>query len=341
MSGDPFDEHPGHEVVGVREQRRMASMTVSYTTGLHELRPDIFAYLRPPGSWGYSNCGLVRAADTALLVDTQFDLPMTEKLKVAISAALPGTTVTTLVNTHANGDHCWGNQLFPGAEIISSAACAHDLAEEVQPAALAALSGPQSPDTQLGDYMRRHFGHFDFSGVRVTPATRTFAGRLQVMVGDRIVELIEVGPAHTGGDIIAHVPDAGVVFAGDILFIGDHPIVWTGPVENWVVACDLILKTGAELIVAGHGPVTGPAGVRGFRRYLELIAEAGARCHAAGMPYWQAATEVDLPDEYLGWGHRERLVISMAAIYAQLGTPRDDVLTVLAHAASQEPRPGV
>jgi cyclase len=66
----------------------------------------------------------------------------------------------------------------------------------------------------------------------VTPPTRTFTDRLDVTVGDRRVELIEVGPAHTDGDVIVHVPDAGVVYAGDILFIGGHPIMWTGPVHN-------------------------------------------------------------------------------------------------------------
>ncbi|WP_236050247.1 MBL fold metallo-hydrolase [Paractinoplanes ovalisporus] len=272
----------------------------------------------------------------ALLVDTQFDLPMTESLQAAISAAHRGVSVTTVVNTHANGDHSWGNQLFGDAETISSQACAHGMRGEVQPAQLAALSGPQSPNSALGDYMRRHFGHFDFSGVRVTPPTRTFSGRLDVQVGERTVELIEVGPAHTSGDIIVHVPDAGVVYSGDILFVGDHPIVWTGPVENWLAACDLILGTGADRIVPGHGPVTDPAGVRGFRGYLELILEAATVFHAAGLPYWQAAARISLPDEFTAWGHRERLVISVAAIYANLGTPSEDILTVLRHTADQE-----
>ncbi|MEU4239658.1 MBL fold metallo-hydrolase [Actinoplanes sp. NPDC026619] len=319
---------------------KMSGMTVSYTAGLHELRPGTYAYLRPPGTWGYSNCGLVTAGETALLVDTQFDLPMTAELKTAISATAPGVTVRTVVNTHANGDHCWGNQLFENVEIISSAACAHGLSEEVPPTALAALSGPQSPDTVLGDYMRRHFGHFDFAGVDVTPATRTFSGRLDVTLGHRTVELIEVGPAHTSGDVIAHVPDAGVVYAGDILFIGDHPIVWTGPVENWVTACDLILDTGAETIVPGHGPVASPSGVRQFRDYLELIALAGATHHAAGRSYWEAAARTELPERFGVWGRRERLVISMAAIYTYLGMPRAEVLDVLAHAAAQEQRDG-
>jgi len=145
-----------------------------------------------------------------------------------------------------------------------------------------------------------------------------------------------VGPAHTSGDVLAYVPDAGVVFAGDVLFMGDHPIAWTGPLENWIAVCDLILETGAQRIVPGHGPVTDQAGVRQFRRYLQIVAEQGARMHVAGLPYWEAAARTALPREYQNWGRRERLVISMAALYAHLGSPRDDVLTVLAHAAEQD-----
>ena len=197
-----------------------------------------------------------------MLVDTQFDLPMTRTLKAAVVSAVPGVAVTTVVTTHANGDHCWGNQVFADAEIIGSAASAHEMAHEIQPAQLAALSGPGSPDTPLGHYVRRHFGHFDFPGIVVTPPARTFTGSLEVPVGARSVELIEVGPAHTDGDVIVHVPDAAVVFAGDILFIGDHPIMWSGPAENWIAACDRILATGARHVVPGHGPVTDPAGVR-------------------------------------------------------------------------------
>lgn len=309
-----------------------------YTRGLHLLARDTFAYLSPPGTWGWSNCGLVISGAQALLIDTQFTVPLTRELLNAIEAQCPGAEVATVVTTHANGDHCWGNQLLDAAEIIGSAAVAHGMAHEVQPEELAALSGPDSPDTPLGDYMRRHFGVFDFTGVRVTPPTRTFTDRLDVPVGDRAVELIEVGPAHTDGDVIVHVPDVGVVYAGDILFIGGHPIMWTGPVDNWIVACDRILATGADRIVPGHGPVTDPAGVQTFRGYLEWVAQRAEQAYAAGLPYWEAGSPSAIPPAYARWGNPERLVITMAAAYRHLGEGAHDLTEVLAHAADAEPR---
>ncbi|MFI7598205.1 MBL fold metallo-hydrolase [Actinoplanes sp. NPDC049681] len=309
-----------------------------YTRGLHALDRGTFAYLSPPGTWGWSNCGLVVSADRALLVDTQFTVALTRELLDAIEAQCPGVVIETVVTTHANGDHCWGNQLLSDAEVIGSAALAHGLADEVQPEQLAALSGQGSPDTPLGDYMRRHFGIFDFTGVRVTAPTRTFTGRLEVPVGDRVVELIEVGPAHTDGDVIVHVPDAGVLYAGDILFIDGHPIMWTGPIDNWIAACDLILATGADCIVPGHGPVTDPAGVHTFRAYLEWVAQRAEQAYAAGLSYWEAGSPSTIPPAYAGWGNPERLVITMAAAYRALGDGAHDLTEVLAHAADAEPR---
>jgi cyclase len=58
----------------------------------------------------------VVSQDQALLVDTQFDLPLTRDLLAAIGHELPQIVITTVVTTHANGDHCWGNQLLEDAK---------------------------------------------------------------------------------------------------------------------------------------------------------------------------------------------------------------------------------
>lgn len=310
----------------------------AFRRGMYQLGEGTWAYLSPPGSWGFSNCGLVTSGSEALLVDTQFDLRLTRDLLAAVAATAPGAEVGTVVTTHANGDHCWGNQLIPDAVVIGSAACGHGMSKEVQPADLAALSGPRSPATPLGDYMRRHFGAFDFAGIDVSPPTRIFSGQLQVAVGDRRVELIEVGPAHTDGDVIVHVPDAGVVFAGDILFIGGHPIMWTGPVQNWIAACDRITATGADQVVPGHGPVTDLAGVATFRGYLEWVAERAQAAYTQGLPYWEAGDPAVVPSAFAGWGNPERLVITMAAAYHGLGDVSHNVIDVLGYVAEAEPQ---
>src|SRR6188768_3918059 len=93
-----------------REENAMAKW--QYTKGLHDLGGGCHAYLQPDGSWGWSNAGLIVDGDQTLLVDTLFDLRSTAAMLKAMRDAVPATQrIQKLVNTHANGDHTFGNQL--------------------------------------------------------------------------------------------------------------------------------------------------------------------------------------------------------------------------------------
>lgn len=299
----------------------------SYANGLHDLGDGIFAYLQPDGSWGWSNAGLIVDGDQSLLVDTLFDLNLTQTMLDEMRRAVPAAKdIGTLVNTHANGDHCWGNELVKGAEIVASRAGAEEM-EEV-PAAMLAQIMRSAPDMgDLGDYLTRIFGDFDFDGITLTPPTRTFDAELSIDVGDKRVELIEVGPAHTRGDVLVHVPADRAVFTGDILFIEGHPIVWAGPVDNWIRACDRILAMDVEVIVPGHGPLTDKAGVTAVRDYLAYVQTEARKRYDAGMSAMEAAQDIAL-DDYSSWGDGERIIVNVSTLYREFSgdaTPPDIV----------------
>ena len=155
----------------------------------------------------------------------------------------------------------------------------------------------------------------------LTLPTRTFEGRLDLDVGGRTVELIEVGPAHTRGDAIAYVPDARTVFTGDILFIGGTPIVWAGPLSNWIAACDLMLGMDVETVVPGHGPVTDKAGVARVRDYLSFVEREATIRYEAGMDAWEAAW-TSPSDGFADLGEAGRLVVNVEARYRELDADR-------------------
>ena len=119
-------------------------------------------------------------------------------------------------------------------------------------------------------------------------------------VGSKSVDLIEVGPAHTGGDILIHVPADRTVFTGDILFIEGTPIMWAGPVGNWIAACDQILALDCETIVPGHGPVTDTRGVKAVQNYLTYIRDETRTRYDAGLSARDAAHDIALGD-YDAW----------------------------------------
>ena len=83
-----------------------------------------------------------------------------------------------------------------------------------------------------------------------------------------------------------------VVFTGDILFNGGHPIVWAGPVDNWIRACDLMLSWDVEVVVPGHGPVTDKSSVRELKHYLEYVKAEARKRYDMGMTLEQAVDDI-------------------------------------------------
>ncbi|MFW2333596.1 MBL fold metallo-hydrolase [Ilumatobacter sp.] len=285
---------------------------------LTEVGDGCLAYLQGDGSWGWSNAGLVVGDGVSLLVDTLFDLKLTQRMLDTMADHTRSAPIATVVNTHANGDHCYGNQLVADAQIVATTAAAREMSD-VPPSMLAALN--RAPG-EVGDLFRSFFGEFEFEGIELREPDRTFDGRLEVDVGGRTVELIEVGPAHTAGDSIVVVPDAGVVYTGDILFIGGTPIVWAGPLSNWIDACDLMLGMDVEHVVPGHGPVTGKAGVTAVRDYLAYVDGAATARHGAGVDAFDAARdiarEIGASEDFSELGEFGRIAVNVEAVYRQL-----------------------
>jgi cyclase len=301
---------------------------VSYERGVHEVGEGTWAYLQPDGGWGWSNAGLITDGGASLLVDTLFDLALTAQMLEDLRAVSPAAAhIDTLVNTHANGDHCYGNQLVTGAEIVASAASAREM-DEVLPSTLARLLDAAPGLGAAGAYLQQIFGAFTFEGIDVAPPTTTFEDELELRVGDRVVHLLELGPAHTQGDVVAHLPDAGILFTGDLVFHGGHPIVWAGPVQRWIDACDRMLSLGAQVVVPGHGPLGDRACIEAQRGYFEWLVMEGTPRLQGGLSPLDAARDL-AGGPYAGWGEGERLVVNLTALARDLGLdPVDDVLAL-------------
>jgi glyoxylase-like metal-dependent hydrolase (beta-lactamase superfamily II) len=313
---------------------------MAFAKGLHEVADGVWAYLQPDGGWGWSNAGLVTGDRTSLLVDTLFDLRLTSEMLEAMRRVTPAAEeIATVVNTHANGDHCYGNALLTGSEIIASARCAEEMAQ-LPASAMADIMGSAASLGAAGAFLTRIFAPFTFDDIPAAYPTTTFESRLDLRIADRRVTLLEVGPAHTAGDVVVHLPDDGVVFTGDILFHGGHPIVWAGPVSNWVAACDRVLELDAAVIVPGHGPLATPTAVADLRGYFGYLGAAARARYEAGMSALEAARDIDL-GPYAGWGEAERVVANVRALYRDFGDDAPaDVLTVMGEMAALAAEPG-
>jgi cyclase len=304
--------------------------------GLTEVGPGLQAWLQPNGLLGESNAGLVIGDGASLLVDTLWDPRLTRRMLAAMAPLIEKAPIETLVNTHSDGDHWWGNQEVSAAEIVASES-AREVMEAESPAEMKRfgvlartlrLAGslpvpyPHRRDVAtIAAYASEALAPFGFDEVRLVPPTRTFSGELELAVGGREVHLIEVGPAHTAGDLIVWVPDAKVAIAADILFIGVTPIMWAGPLERWVAALERLLGLRAERFVPGHGPVCGPDEVRRLIDHWRWLGEAAGQRLDAGSSPAETARELVLGDEiaqrgFADWLAPERVLVSVGTIDA-------------------------
>ncbi|MFJ6214771.1 MBL fold metallo-hydrolase [Streptomyces sp. NPDC092296] len=292
---------------------------------LRALADDLHVWLPPKRGWGLANCGLLVSPRTALWIDTPYDRSSAAEFLAGSRRLLPdGVSVDRVVVTHANGDHFWGAGVLPDAEVIATHEALEHIHFEPTPEQQQALVADSDPGSPLGWYLKRHFGRFDWSDTPpVRPAT-LLRGELELRVGDHPVEVSSLPPAHTGGDLIVHLPRQKAVFSGDVIFSstrqqpGDHPVHWAGPLANVIAACERVLDTGAEIIVPGHGPVLDRAGVRKHIGYLEYTRERAHALHAAGVPAPEAARRVIAERRHPELGLPERLVVTFGAEYRHL-----------------------
>jgi glyoxylase-like metal-dependent hydrolase (beta-lactamase superfamily II) len=171
-----------------------------------------------------------------------------------------------------------------------------------------------------GERLKQAMGHFKFDDIVVTPPTRTFDGpSLTLHVGTRPVEVMHLGPAHTRGDVIVYSPEDRVVYTGDIMFIGGHPVIWAGPWSNWIKACETILALDAEIIVPGHGPFTDKKGARDMLDWIVYLRDEAKARYEAGLSLEDTVREIEVYDPISDWIDRDRIVTNVNLLFHEFG----------------------
>lgn len=279
---------------------------------LVQLSRDVYACEQEDRGLGWSNSGFV-ARGGGMVVDTLYDLDLTSQMIDLYASVHPGAA-SRLINTHHNGDHCWGNQLFRGAEIIGHRGCVERFGD-FQPSAAEAIRTMENPPEHLVD-LQHEFSPFNFAGVELVPPTTVIDGDHRLDLDGLAADLIYVGPAHTEGDLIVHLPEEGVVFAGDVFFHRCTPIGWEGSTNQWVAALARIEDLAPDHVVPGHGPVCGVEGVRDMREYLEFVQREASAHYTAGLSVLDACRRIEL-GPYAEWNEPFRLAANVHRVYRE------------------------
>jgi glyoxylase-like metal-dependent hydrolase (beta-lactamase superfamily II) len=228
--------------------------------------------------------GLVLGAERALVVDTRGDTRQGAELAAAVRAvtALP----LTVAITHAHFDHCFGTAAFAPAPVHALPRCR---------ATLAATAAAQR--SRWAAHYRAHDDAGTAEALAATdPPLPDADAPAALDLGGRTVELLHPGRGHTDHDLVVAVPDAGVVFAGDLVEQGAPPDLEDAVVAEWPTTLDGLLAMGPRTIVPGHGDPVGPEFVAGQRAELAEVATLHAAVAQGTLPAAEAARRSPYPD---------------------------------------------
>ncbi len=234
-----------------------------------------------------SNAGFVVADGGVLVVDALGSPPLAERLLAEIRRITP-LPVRYVVVTHCHADHIYGLQVFraAGARIVGHVGCREYLGSDTARLRLQASREELAPWIDERTELVAPDLWVGEDGSRADLRLRI--GRSEFLVR-------HAGPSHTAEDLVVHVPDNGVLFAGDIVFRGRVPFVGQADSRRWIDALDALLALRPALLVPGHGPLSREpqADLQLTRDYLAYLRQTMGAAARAMEPFEEAYARTD------------------------------------------------
>jgi len=213
----------------------MSSAPGTITAEVVQVANNAYAYVQDDGTWFINNTGFITGPEGVILIDTSSTEARTRAFLDAVKQ-VSDLPIQVVVNTHHHGDHTHGNYLTAPAPIISHRLCK----EIVEKAGI--------------DHYPTAFEQPDWGNLELRAPTITFDTRMDLWAGDTLVELHTMGGvAHTSNDVVAWLPNDGVLYTGDLVFHGGTPFILMGSATGSIASLDVLRSFGATTIVPGHG----------------------------------------------------------------------------------------
>jgi cyclase len=255
---------------------------------LEQLSEGVYAAIHTAGGWAQSNAGIIDLGDRTLVYDTFISQEAARDLRDA-AESLTGRPVHAVINSHPHNDHIWGNQIFSKDVDIISTIRTRDLIEtegpleaqgfqDVSQQRLEALEAQLTEERDETALTHIRYAIIYYQAIIATlPKLQlrlpniTFTDELRFNGPKRSAKLITFSGAHSGSDAILHLPEDGVVFMGDLLFIDVHPYLPDGDPEKIQQILAQVRELRAKTFVPGHGPVGQTTHLEWMNEYIDTL----------------------------------------------------------------------
>ena len=284
---------------------------------LEQLSDGVYAAihnLHAEDGWAGCNAGIVDLGDRTLVFDT-FESPEAARDLRDVAESLTRRKVLSVINSHPHNDHFWGNQVF-GADV--------DIISTTKTRELIAAEGPgevqwycDTTQKRL-DILEAQFAEAHDEATRahlrflifyyqaiivilpellIRLPNLTFTGDLTFNGSKRSAKLIAYDGGHSKSDTILHVPEEGIVFMADLLFIDIHPYFPDGDPDNIQQILAEIRKLQAKIFVPGHGPVGQTSHLNWMDEYIDTLNEL-VRVAIKNGSTGEEIDKIAMPQEY-------------------------------------------
>jgi glyoxylase-like metal-dependent hydrolase (beta-lactamase superfamily II) len=283
---------------------------------IEKLTNGVYAAIHKNGGYAISNAGIINLGNETLVFDCFLSPKAARDLKKA-AEELTGNDVKYVINSHFHNDHIRGNQVFSGAEIIATQKT-KELIEETEPeeleyekkvvddrikSAQQEIDGETDPrkleehKMWLGYYkaIKESFGEY-----KTRLPDKIITDTLVINGKDRSVILFSRGKGHTESDMVLLLPEDKILFAGDLLFIENHPWLGDGFIEEWIEYLGELKKLNVEQIVPGHGPVGKNRNLDEMISYIQTITNLVDDAIANNLSK-EDLRLTTIPDEFKDW----------------------------------------
>ena len=301
---------------------------------LVKVADGVYAAIAKPGGLASGNAGFVIGDDGVLIFDTFFTPDALEELIGEIQK-LTKLPIKYAVNSHYHLDHTGGNQVLVarGVPVIAHEnvmswqttknkrflPATADLEKRKADAVKQLADMPEDQKDKRAQ-LERTIRRLDaMMKITLTNPTKTFkSGTMDVNLGKRKVILATL-PGHTGGDVFAYVPDANVVFTGDLGWSKTLPNLVDATVNEWIPTLDTILNQhSTSQFVPGHGNVASAAEIKDFRNYLDDLRSRVKQAIANGLTVDQAKQQLTLPEKYKTFAFQNFATPNVEDMYKEL-----------------------